>query len=106
MITAEKLSIAVRERLQELGETPEALVSSVRSMSLTAAFMPANKKSVMERAVRDAELVRPAVDERLANLDYGTVRAIERAIGFSEFTLFALSADGRGLPEFGEEYIP
>lgn len=103
MITAKKLSAAVAERLEELRETPEALVGYARSFAASAS--PADRGE-MDRAIRDAELVRPAVDERLSNLDYGTVRAVERALGFSEFTLFALSADGRGLPEFGEEYIP
>ena len=106
MITAEKLAIAVAERLQELGVTPEALVSSARTMSQAVVSMSARQKGAMERDIRDTEMVRPAIERRLPNLDYGTVRAIERAIGFSEFTLFALSADGRGLPEFGEEYIP
>ena len=103
MITAEKLSIAVEERLQDLGETPEALVGYARSFAASA---PTEQRGLMDRSIRDAELVRLSLDRRLPNLDYGTVRAVERALGFSEFTLFALSADGRGLPEFGEEYIP
>jgi len=104
MITAKKLSLAVQERLLELNETPESLVAQAKAI-LGSPMALLTKRSMLERDLRDAELVRPAVDQKLPNLDYGTVRAIERAVGYSEFTLFAFSADGCGLPEYGEEYI-
>ena len=92
MITAEKLAIAVQERLKQLNETPESMVEQAK-----AEFED-------ERFIADASLLRAAVDQRLPTVDYATVRALERALGYSEFTLFAFSADGRGLPEFGEDY--
>jgi hypothetical protein len=103
MITAEKLSIAVKARLAELNETPESLVEAERAFLNSPLARQANKPD-LERNLADALLLRAAVDQRLPKVDYGTVRACERALGYSEFTLFAFSADGRGLPEFGETY--
>ena len=103
MITAEKLSIAVQERLSQLNETPESMVEIVRSIMKSPIGFISPRKG-LERELADAMLLRAAVERRLPKVDYATVRACERALGYSEFTLFAFSADGRGLPEFGEEY--